>query len=59
MHVLGISLDEAQQLLQQAGYAWLYPRVRRDAIILYGLVHRLPLGEINDKLFDENEKSLF
>ena len=46
-------------MLTQGGYAQLYSRTRRDAIISYGVVHQLPLGEINDKLFAEQEKTLF
>lgn len=56
---LGITLDETQRMLTQGGYAQLYPRTRRDAIISYGVVHQLPMGEINDKLFAEQEKTLF
>ena len=56
---LGASLEELQQILKQAGYAQLYPKVRRDAIIIYGLLHRRQPGEINDDLFAENEKTLF
>ena len=56
---LEVSLEEAQQLLKLASYAPLYPRLKRDAIISYGIVHRMALGEINDKLFTENEKTLF
>lgn len=56
---LGITLDEIQRMLTQGSYAQLYPRTRRDAIISYGVVHQLPLGEINDKLFAEQEKTLF
>lgn len=56
---LETTLEEAQQLLKQAGYAQLYPKVKRDAIISYGLIHHTPLNEINDKLFSENEKTLF
>ena len=56
---LEVSLEEAQQLLKLASYAPLYPRLKRDAIISYGIVHRMALGEINDKLFAENEKTLF
>lgn len=56
---LGITLEQTQQLLKQAGYAPLYPKLRRDAIISHGIVHGTPLGEINDKLFDEDAKTLF
>ena len=56
---LETSLEEAQQLLKLASYAPLYPRLKRDAIISYGIVHHMALGEINDKLFTDNEKTLF
>ena len=53
------TLDEVQKLLKQAGYAPLYPRRKREAIVAHGIVHHTPLREINDKLFIENEKTLF
>lgn len=56
---MGATLEETQELLKQAGFAQLYPRHKRDAIISYGLVHGITLGEINDRLFVENEKTLF
>ncbi len=56
---LGATLEETQELLKHAGYAQLYPRLKRDAIISHGLVHGTDLNEINDKLFAENEKTLF
>ena len=45
--------------LKLCGMAQLYPKLKRDAIIYYGLQHGLGLFEINDKLFDENEETLF
>ena len=56
---LGAGLEEANLLLKGMGYAPVYPRLKRDAIISHGLLHRTPLAEINDKLFSENEKTLF
>lgn len=56
---LEASLEETQQLLRQAGYAPLYPRRKRESIIAHGIVHHTPLGQINDNLFAENEKTLF
>ena len=56
---LSATVEETQKLLQYVGYAQLYPRNRRDAIVLYGLMHGQVLTEINDKLFEENEKTLF
>ena len=55
---LETSLEEAQQLLKLASYAPLYPRLKRDAIISYGIAHGTSLDEINDHLFSENEKTL-
>ena len=56
---LDASVAETQALLKLCGMAQLYPKLKRDAIIYYGLLHGLPLFEINDKLFDEDEEILF
>ena len=56
---LEASVEETQELLKLCGTAQLYPKLKRDAIIYYGLLHKLSLFEINDKLFDENEETLF
>lgn len=56
---LEASVEETQELLKLCGMAQLYPKLKRDAIIYYGLLHKLSLFEINDNLFDENEETLF
>lgn len=56
---LGASVEETQELLKLCGMAQLYPKLKRDAIIYYGLLHGLSLFEINDNLFDKNEETLF
>ena len=56
---LDASVEETRELLKLCGMAQLYPKLKRDAIIYYGLLHGLPLFEINDKLFDEDEEILF
>ena len=56
---LEANVEETQELLKLCGMAQLYPKLKRDAIIYYGLQHKLNLFEINDKLFDENEETLF
>lgn len=56
---LEATLEETQRLLQQTGCAQLYPRIKREAIICHGLMHKTPLPEINDMLFLENEKTLY
>lgn len=56
---LSASLEETQELLKLCGLAQLYPKLRRDAIIIYGLTHRLSLFSINDSLFSSDEETLF
>lgn len=56
---LETSLEETQQLLKRAGFAPLYPRLKRDAIILHGIAHGTPLETVNDRLFEENEGTLY
>ena len=56
---LQTTVEEAQELLKQCGYAPLYPKNRRDAILLYGLSHKETLFQINDTLFDEGEETLY
>ena len=57
--VLNSSLEETQELLKQCGFAQLYPKDRRDAIILYGILNGMDLFGVNDKLFAENEETLY
>lgn len=56
---LNASLEETQELLKQCGFAQLYPKDRRDAIILYGILNGIDLFAVNDKLFTENEETLY
>ena len=55
---MGTTVEECQELLRRSGHAMLYPRSRRDAIILYGLLHKMDLFSINDRLFDADEETL-
>ncbi len=55
---LEATLEETQRLLMQSVYAQLYPKIKRDAIISYGIVHHMSLEQINDKLYAENEEVL-
>lgn len=56
---LRANLEETQDLLKQCGLAELYPKNKRDAIIIFGLTHESDLYDINDKLFEEDEETLF
>lgn len=57
---LGMRLEEekAQTLLKQCGYAPLYARDKRDAVILHGLMHGMELNRVNDTLFEVGEAPL-
>lgn len=55
---LSATLEQAQELLRIGGMAQLYSKNRRDAVIMYGLTHRVELSKVNDLLFAENEETL-
>ena len=55
---LGLTLEETQQFLYHAGMGPLYSKSRWDAIIIYGISHRMDLYTINDLLFDANEDTM-
>ena len=56
---LDATVEETQLLLKHCGHAQLYPKNRRDAIILYGLANNMDLFDVNDKLFREIEETLY
>ena len=47
---LGLSVDETQRLLRAAGKSQLYPRLKRDAVILYALQKKLPILTVQENL---------
>ena len=55
---LNLDPDASQKLLRSCGYAELYVRIRREAVILFGLMHHMSLFEINDLLFSYGEETL-
>lgn len=48
---LALSLDETQRLLQMADKSRLYPKIKRDAAIVYGLEHQMKLQELQELLY--------
>ena len=56
---LSATLEETQELLKQSALAQLYPKSRRDAIIMYGLINGQSLFDVNDRLFAEEEETLY
>lgn len=56
---LAATLDETQGILKKSGYAQLYTRVRREAIIMHGIINGDSVSNINDKLKENGEFLLF
>ena len=55
---MGLTIEEAQSLLKLAGYAMLYPKRKRDSIILFGLERGYTIIQINESLYDQGEATL-
>lgn len=55
---LPATLAQTQELLRIGGMAQLYPKNKRDAIIIYGLTHGQTLPQVNELLFAESKETL-
>ena len=55
---LGLSAEEAQTLLKQAGYRELYPRDPRDALLLFALGKGMSILSANELLYDHEVEVL-
>ncbi len=53
------TLDETQMLLQLAVYAPLCPCNRRDAILIYGIVHHHTLADLREELVKFGEAPFY
>lgn len=56
---LKASVEETQRLLRSVQRGALYPRIHRDALIIYGLNRKLGLDELNERLLSEGEEPLY
>lgn len=56
--VLGLSVDEAQALLRSAQRGALYPRVRRDAVLIFALSRHMSLYDTDEQLISAGETPL-
>lgn len=52
------SLDEAQTLLRIVSQARLDPRNQRDAVFIYAVLHKLPVVQVNEILYDLEARGL-
>lgn len=56
---LGCTLRETQRLLRLDGVGELWPKVRRDAILIWCIEHGFTRSEADDELYRLGEKTLF
>ena len=54
----GLSDERTQQLLKAVGFAPLYPKHRRDSILLFGLQKGYTILQINHLLYEHGEPTL-
>ena len=55
---MNLSVNETNSLLKLAGLSPLYPKVKRDSIIIINMNAHKSVIEINEMLFEENEETL-
>lgn len=55
---IGLTLDEIQGLLKISGYAPLYPKIERDALILFCVQKKSSVMETNQWLFNHRHSIL-
>lgn len=53
-----LNLDETQQLLKYAGFSPLYPKSKRDSILIWGINHNLGIYKTNEELYNHSEDTL-
>ena len=55
---MDLSVDETNSLLKLAGLSPLYPRIKRDSIIIINMNNKNSVVEINEELYNEGEETL-
>lgn len=55
---MDLSVDETNSLLKLAGLSPLYPRIKRDSIIIINMNSKKSVVEINEELYNEGEETL-
>lgn len=55
---MSLSLEETQQTLKFAGFAPLYAKNKRDSILIFGVEQQQSVLQINNLLYEHQEKTL-
>ena len=55
---MDLSVDETNSLLKLAGLSPLYPRIKRDSLIIINMNNKKSVVEINEELYNEGEETL-
>lgn len=53
-----LNIDETQELLKIAGFAPLYPKNKRDSIIIFGIRNNHNVMTINESLYENLENTI-
>lgn len=52
------SLEETNETLKVAGFSPLFPKIKRDSIIIFGIQNRHQIWEINESLYNHQLQTL-
>lgn len=52
------SLDDTNETLKVAGFSPLFPKIKRDSIIIFGIQNNYPIWQINESLYAHQLESL-
>lgn len=55
---MGLSLEETQQLLKYGGFATLYPKNKRDSIIIWCISNTFSICRTNEELYNHSYETL-
>lgn len=53
-----MNIEQMQAVLKIGGFAQLYPKSKRDSILIMGIKNGLSVAKINEQLFDNGEETL-
>ena len=53
-----LDIEQTQEILKIAEFAPLFPKLKRDAIIISGILNKNSVAQINEILYDNNEHTL-